>query len=149
MTFDPKTISDQIECLARLTGATDSFVCQVKALFTRKGIPLEADSSPYVKALEEAFRREESIRANSQRARESISALHQNFSKVGQAYVKQVEQLKKIQSNLREQTQKLRRDRRPGKPAPQSVRIKGDHRTYVTRQQRDGYPMVPGPKDVQ
>ena len=63
MNFQPKSICDHIECLSRLTGAPDAFITQVKALFAKKGISLNADASPYLKALEEAFRREESIRA--------------------------------------------------------------------------------------
>ena len=69
MTFEPKSIADHIDCLARLTGAPRSFVLQVKDLFGRKGISLETDASPYLAALEEAFRREESIRTSARRAR--------------------------------------------------------------------------------
>ena len=57
-------------------------------------------------ALEEAFRREATIRYNAERARESITRLSSNFNKIGQAYVKQVEQLRKIQSGLRDQTRR-------------------------------------------
>ena len=143
MTFEPRTIDDQIASLAQLTGATESFVGQVKELFTKKGISLGSDASPYVRALEEAFRREESIRANSQRAKESITALQQDFSKIGQAYVRQVEQLKRIQSNLRDQTNRLRR----GGSEPVSETKTGGK--YVTRRQSEDFPMVPGPEDVQ
>jgi ABC-type transporter Mla subunit MlaD len=143
MTFEPKTIDEQIESLAQLTGATESFVGQVKSLFTKKGISLGSDATPYLRALEEAFRREESIRTNSQRAKESIAALQQNFSKIGQAYVRQVEQLKKIQSNLRDQTNRLRRQDTEG----ESETKPGGR--YVTRRQREDFPMVPGPEEVQ
>ena len=50
------------------------------------------------KALEEAFRREEHIRTSTQRARENIARLHNNFNRVGKAYVRQLEHLRKIQS---------------------------------------------------
>ncbi len=138
-----RLIDEQIASLAQLTGATESFVGQVKELFTKKGISLGADASPYVRALEEAFRREESIRANSQRAKESIAALQQDFSKIGQAYVRQVEQLKRIQSNLRDQTNRRRRE---GGGSASETKTGGK---YVTRRQREDFPMVPGPEEVQ
>ena len=87
MTFEPRSISDQIDCLARLTCAPQSFVIQVKELFSRKGIPLEADAEPYIAALEEAFRREESIRTSARHARRNIASLHENFSRIGKSYV--------------------------------------------------------------
>ena len=62
MQFEPKSIADQIQALAQLTGAPESFIAQVRALFERKGISLLTDSAPYINALEHAFRREHSIR---------------------------------------------------------------------------------------
>ena len=86
MQFEPKSISEQIECLARLTAAPGSFVVQVKSLFSRKGISLDEDATPYLKALEEAFKREENIRSTTQRARQNIRKLQKNFNRIGQAY---------------------------------------------------------------
>jgi len=151
MEFEPKSVAEQIECLARLTGASDAFAGQVRALFSKKGISLESDATPYVSALEEAFRREASIRSNAERARESITKLHSNFNKIGAAYVKQVEQLRKIQSGLRDQTRTSMRNasRGKGKKDVRPVTIRGDHRTYITRPQTEELPMVPGPKEVQ
>ena len=152
MSFEPKTIREHIECLARMTGASDSFIGQVQDLFVKRGIPLESDATPYLQALDEAFRREESIRANAQRARQNLTGLQTNFNRIGQAYVKKLEQLKKIQSGLREQKaqQRVRRiqQQRQRQSAP-TVTIEGDHRTYVTRPQREDLPMVPGPSDPQ
>jgi len=63
MSWDPRTIDEQILCLARLTGASDAFVVEVRALFVRRGIALNSDSAPYLSALEDAFLREERTRA--------------------------------------------------------------------------------------
>jgi hypothetical protein len=142
MEFSPKSISEHIECLARLTGAPRMFVRQVKALFTTKGISLDSDAAPYLRALDEAFRREESIRANSQRARETISRLQDDFSRIGRAYVQQLQRLKRLRSTLRGQARPHRRGSRP-------VTIQGDHRSFITRQQRDDVPLVPGPEEAQ
>jgi hypothetical protein len=62
MTRDPRTIDEQIQCLARLTGAPDAFVGEVRALFRRRGISLAADAAPFLAALEDAFLREERMR---------------------------------------------------------------------------------------
>src|SRR5262245_9682028 len=97
MTFDPKSISEQIDCLARLTGAPRSFVTQVRALFTRKGISLDTDATPYVRALEDAFRREETIRVSAQRAKQNMTKLQDNFHRISKAYVQQLQQLRATQ----------------------------------------------------
>ena len=69
----PKSIAEEIEILARLTGASPVFVEQVRTLFTSKAIGLDEAVDPFLTALEEAFRREEEIRASSERARQSLS----------------------------------------------------------------------------
>jgi hypothetical protein len=149
MTFEPKTIADHIDCLARLTGAPRSFVLQVKDLFSRKGISLEADAAPYLAALEEAFRREESIRASARRARRNIARTHENFSKIGRNYVRQFERMRKMQSNLRGAASKARPRRATRGTGGAQIAIPGDHRSIVTRQESDDLPMVPGPKEKQ
>jgi len=62
MTWDSRTIDDQILCLARLTGASDTFVGEVRALFVRRGISLDSAVTPFLAALEDAFLREERMR---------------------------------------------------------------------------------------
>ncbi len=62
MSWDPRTIDEQILCLARLTGASETFVGEVRALFKRRGISLDAEVAPFLTALEDAFLREERMR---------------------------------------------------------------------------------------
>jgi hypothetical protein len=147
--FEPKTIEEQIDCLAKLTGAPESFVLQVRELFSKKGIPLDSDASPYLRALEEAFKREENIRANARRARRSISKLADNFDKIGKSYVRQLEHLKRIQSSLQEQELRAA----PKKPSRKSSRRRAAgtdlQRPFVIRQENDHLPMVPGPEEDQ
>jgi hypothetical protein len=148
MVHDPKSIAEQIDCLARLTGAPITFVDQVRQLFLTKGISLEDEATPFLAALEEAFRREETIRCSTRRARQNLTKIHDNFRKVGKAYVEQLAQLKKIQSSLQDHSRRLRRKLAPPRRTTQ-VTITGDHRTLVTRQEREELPMVPGPEEVQ
>ena len=130
-----------------LTGAPENFVCQVRELFSRKGIPLSADASPYLKALEEAFQREETIRTHAHRARRNIEHLAQNFNKIGRSYVKQLEQLRRIQSNLESQSRRLDRQRRsPRRAAEMEMR---DDRRLMIGKVSDEMPMVPGPEEEQ
>jgi len=150
MNYDPTTIAEHIQCLARLTGAPVSFVDQVKQLFERKGISLHDDASPYLDALEEAFRREQSIRATTVRARQSVTRMQDNFQRIGRAYVEQLSQLKRLRSSLQDQSTRLRREK-PTQQRRSSMRvaIEGDHRTFVMRPQTEHLPLVPGPKDLQ
>lgn len=145
MTTDPKSIDEHIECLARLTGAPDSFVTQVKELFTRKGITLDTDATPYLIPLEEAFQREEAIRADAKYTRQSVQRLQDNFNKLRHTYTKQLEQLRSIQASLRGQT--TAKQKSSGKL--RAVRIRGERHVYTTRTVFDELPMVPGPDDLQ
>jgi hypothetical protein len=138
MNYEPKSLADHIECLARLTGAPQSFVIQIKDLFSKKGISLDEDAEPYLHALEEAFRREEAIRVSTRRVHDNVARLQDNFSRVGRAYVGRLKQLKRIQSRLEGPNQREETSI-PG----------GDHRTLVTRPQLDDFPMVPGPEELQ
>ena len=146
MVHEARSISEHIDCLARMTGAPGSFVAQVRALFTAKGIPLDADAAPFIPALEEAFRREENIRAGSSHARQQIAKLRENFRRVGQAYVEQLSHLRRPRPG---QPDPPRRDGRPRRDDVVRVTISGDHRTLVTRTVREELPLVPGPKERQ
>lgn len=148
MNIEPKSIAEHIDSLAQLTGAPQSFVMQVKELFSRKGIPLDADAAPYLRALEEAFKREESIRTSAQRARRNIARLAENFNKIGKSYVRQLEHLRKIQSGLQEQGRQAERvTPTPNDPARPGRRE--ERRPLMLRQDSDKLPMVPGPKEEQ
>jgi len=142
MRFELKTIGEHIDSLARLTGAPRSFVCQVKDLFSRKGISLESDASPYLRALEEAFKREEAIRTSAHRARRNIARLAENFNRIGRGYVRQLEQLRRIQSGLQESSAEGSRERAASRGA-----AKG--RRFMMPQVSDHVLMVPGPEDEQ
>ena len=139
MDFEPTSIEEHIDCLARMTSASDSFITQVKELFLRKGIALDSEATPYLRALDEAFRREESIRTSSWRARQSMTQMQRHFTKLGEAYVKRVRD--------------RHRDRGAANPADKrssrAVSIPGDHRSYITRVQREDGPLVPGPEEIQ
>ncbi|HXV76259.1 MAG TPA: hypothetical protein VD788_08065 [Candidatus Polarisedimenticolaceae bacterium] len=139
MEHGPKSIGDQIHCLARLTGAPESFVYQVRALFTRKGISLEDDAAPYRRALEEAFVREECIRIGAE-APAAVSKVVSDDDPAA-SYRREVNRLRRAQAQLRGR----RRRAIPGA----AVAFGTSGRSLVTRQQREDLPMVPGPEEPQ
>ena len=102
MTYEPKTIDEHIECLARLTGAPATFIEQVRSLFVGKGISLKSEAQPFLGALDEAFRREENVRLNAAKAQQGFTQLQQNFNRFGKSYTSQVQQVKHVLEKLRE-----------------------------------------------
>lgn len=140
MTFEPKSIAEQIDSLARLTGASDTFIGQVRALFEKKGIGLDSDAAPYLSALEEAFRREENIRASTRQARESVTRMQGNFTQMGKSYVEKAKNWTATRGKAPATAPRPRR---------QPIAIQGDHRSYITQPQREDFPLVPGPKETQ
>lgn len=143
MAYQPKTISEHIECLARLTGAPASFVDQVRTLFSTKGISLHEDAAPYLKALDDAFRREESIRTSAGRARRNLTRIRASFDRIGRAYVQQADSRRRTSARVRHAQSGERGS------LSEEVVIPGDHRTYVAPTAHETWPMVPGPEDPQ
>ena len=68
---------------------------------------------------------------------------------MGESYSKQIEQLRQIQTSLADQARRLRvrGDEESSRPRP--VRVRSKHGSYVTRQQSDDAPLVPGPTEPQ
>ena len=71
--------------------------------------------------------------------------LRENFRRVGQAYVEQLSQLRRVQSTLKLPPRRSSSRR----TVPTHVTVTGNHRSLVTRTVSEQMPMVPGPKDPQ
>src|SRR5262245_46316262 len=80
------TLEESIARLAKETGASESFVEKVRALFLGRGIDLEDSSEPYTHALADAFRRHASLRQQFDDARASLVKLHANLADLGDAF---------------------------------------------------------------
>ena len=80
------TLEESIVQLASETGASQSFVDKVRALFLGRGIDLEDSSEPYAAALNEAFQRHAIIRERLDEARESLVKLHSNITEMGELF---------------------------------------------------------------
>jgi hypothetical protein len=139
-----KSLGDRIEDLARETGASPAYVKKVRALFLKKGIPLEVDGSPYQTALEEAFHRQESMRRSVSQAAESLAQIHDQLTLLGKTRADDVAKLREIQKTLEEQHRVIRETtallrRHPLHAAGKQLMVRGDL----------DLPFVPGPKSVQ
>ena len=140
----PKSIAEEIEILARLTGAPRAFVEQVRALFTSKAISLDDAVDPFLVALDEAFRREETIRASSSQARRGLDRAQENLGRVREIHREQTEHLRRARANLESSARRIREsgERLEAAAYALGVRRGAYHET-------DAAPIVPGPKDIQ
>ena len=140
------TIGEEIQRLARQTGAPAPFVEQVCCFFQTKSIPLHEDAAPYLLALEQAFLLEECVRRNTLRARENLVRLQDCLRLVGATYQQQLGQLRRVRDSLEQQNRLVRE-------GVQRLRELG--RSASGQQSRSllsplkGTFLVPGPSDLQ
>lgn len=120
------TLEESIVKLASETGASQSFVEKVRALFLGRGIDLEDSSEPYAEALKEAFRRHATIRERIDEARESLVRLQSNIAEMGEVF----------QDHL----SRLRQARERTAPPSATLRLVPGERDRV---------IVPGPDEIQ
>lgn len=146
MREESMTIEAKIQALALETDAPATFIQQVRNLFVTKGIPLGEDSTPYLAALREAFRREERIRRSTRTARHNLDRLQSHFSRIGNQYRRQLDQLRKIKSTLEKHSRQIESRSRNRSWTGTTTR---ENPPLVTRTEKDGRVMVPGPDEVQ
>jgi len=139
------SIGTLIDRLAGQTGAPGSFVQRIRDLFSDKGIPLEGDSTPYLTALEQAFRREQSIRLSAVQTRENLDRLQRQLQHFNEVCRKQLSRMESMRSSF---------GRQPGGPLPQEleateVEVVEVRRSADIEVSHSKTILVPGPKDVQ
>ena len=134
------TIEEQILALADGTGAPRGFLDQIRKLFRSKGIDLSENATPYMSALREAFRREQSIRRSTVDAHHNLERIQTHFKSIGTSYRRQLQQLKQVQRALERRATALEAAGDDGSRG---------QRRYVTRVQKDDPYLVPGPDDLQ
>jgi hypothetical protein len=144
MTIEDNTIAGQIDRLAGETGAPDSFVERIRELFSSKGISLDGDCSPYIAALEHAFRREQSIRLSALQTRENLERLQRQLDHFNQACRRQLNRMHSFRVTLG----------REGPPLPEKVETKEievveSPKDRETRTSRSRSIVVPGPEEIQ
>ena len=136
------TIAGRIDVLARQSGAAPDFVERIRQLFSTKGISLEADVSPYFKALEEAFERERRLRVTALQTRQNLERLHQQLLKFNRTFKQQLERIKELRDT--------------GRPAAVTTRATTKQFKIIessVERPAPGWPgkgfLVPGPKETQ
>ena len=120
------TLEQSIVRLASETGASQSFVDKVRALFLGRGIDLDDSSEPYAAALNEAFRRHATIRERIDEARESLARLHTNIAEMGDVFQDHLTRLRALRERTSAHAGKL-------------CLVRGEHDRSV----------VPGPDELQ
>jgi uncharacterized coiled-coil DUF342 family protein len=120
------TLEESIVRLASETGASQSFVDKVRALFLGRGIDLDDSSEPYAAALDEAFRRHATIKERIDEARLSLAKLHSNISEMGDVFQDHLTRLRTLRERVSAPAAKLRL-------------VRGEH----------DRPVVPGPDEIQ
>jgi len=139
------SIGTLIDRLAGQTGAPSSFVQRIRDLFSDKGIPLEGDSTPYLTALEQAFKREQGIRLSALQTRENLDRLQRQLQQFNEVCRKQLSRMEAMGSSF---------GRPPGGSLPKEIELtdvhvvetRGSADVEVTRSRSI---LVPGPKDIQ
>jgi hypothetical protein len=107
MTPPTATISHVIDTLARQTSAPEEFVLRTREMFVRRGISLDAPSGQYFDSLVDTFEREERIRLNAERAQERLRELDGQLDACEHGCKKLIEDLERVQENLRRQARRL------------------------------------------
>ncbi|HEX4824593.1 MAG TPA: hypothetical protein VFV19_09775 [Candidatus Polarisedimenticolaceae bacterium] len=131
------TLEESIARLARETGASESFVEKVRALFLGRGIDLEDSSEPYTHALVDAFRRHASLRQQLDDARASLVKLHTNLAEMGESFQGQLGRLRALRDSLERKSADMRR-----------VAI-GDGKSLRLVPGEHDRAIVPGPDEIQ
>lgn len=141
---DARTIGEEIDVLAHLTGAPEAFVRQVRALFTSKAIALDEDAAPFRPALEEAFRREEMIRTYSDHVQRGLSRIRDNLVRVKSTCRGDADRVRDARGSLERSVRRLRES---GERLEAAAYAFGSRSRVVKEVEAE--PLVPGPKEVQ
>lgn len=133
------SLETSIHALAADSGAPASFVAKIRALFEGKGISLERRAGPYLGALREAFRREESLRRVSQQSQGVLERAREDLSRLDSQWERQLGELRHLQHSLKLQSRRLREGVQKLHAADKTVLCPGSVEL----------PFVPGPDSVQ
>jgi hypothetical protein len=138
-----KTIGEEIDRLARQTGAPQGFVGQMRDYFLTR---LTDDAAPYLPAIEEAFLLEETVRRNTTRARENLVRLQECVRLVGTTYQQQLGQLRRVRDTLEHQGKLVREGATRLRDLTRAVTKAHPRKVALVH---DEALLVPGPSELQ
>lgn len=143
MSRSKQTLAQSIATLARETRAPAAFVERVRTLFEGRGIPLDSNAAPFVKALDDAFRRHATVRKSLARAYRNLGVMQSDLEELNTALHRRLERLRSIRRDIRS------RDAATGvEPEPSNVVGLVATRTLIVRGEYD-LAIVPGPEILQ
>ena len=128
------TIAGQIDELARLTGAPRSLVEEIRNIFLRRGVRLEADALPYLEVLEETFSRAAMLERESAAARAAFARLEENSRRFADSCQEMYGQLRSMEDFLgvgqRTSPEEAGRRRRLARQRAANRRVPGADRPF-------------------
>jgi hypothetical protein len=128
------TIAGQIDELARLTGAPRSLVEEIRNIFLRRGVRLEADALPYLEVLEETFSRAAMLERESAAARAAFARLEENSRRFADSCQEMYGQLRTMEDFLgvgqRTSPEEAGRRRRLARQRAANRRVPGADRPF-------------------
>jgi len=119
MELDRRSIGFHIDALARASGAPASLVEQIRAIFIRRGVPLEQDALPYVEILEETFTRAAMLEKDNASARDAVTRLEENSRRFADSCLELYGQLRSMDDFVRGPER-----RSPGESAPRRRKVR-------------------------
>ena len=149
MRHDDEPVPSLEACIAALaedSGAPDAFVGKIRALFQAKGIALDRGAGPYLRALREAFRREETLRRVSDHSRAAVDRAREDLGRLDRQWESQLAQLRSLQQRLQRRAGALR-ERVESLRALEDDDAPGERRVMSPGSVE--LPFVPGPDAIQ
>jgi hypothetical protein len=98
--MDVRSIGRTIDELSRLTGAPAPLVEEIRAIFLRHGIALEADALPYVEILEETFTRVVLLERDGSAAHDAMTRSEENSRRFADSCQEMYGQLQSMEDFL-------------------------------------------------
>lgn len=128
------TIGGQIDELARLTGAPQSLVEEIRDIFLRRRIRLDEDALPYLEVLEETFSRAAMLERESTAARAALARLEENSRRFADSCQEMYGQLRSMEDFLglgqRTSPEEAGRRRRLARQRAAGRRVPGGDRPF-------------------
>ena len=98
--MDARSIGRTIDELARLTGAPERLVQEIRAIFERRGIALDTEALPYIEILEETFTRIVLLERDGSAAQEAMSRSLENSRRFADSFQELYGQLQSMEDFL-------------------------------------------------
>lgn len=142
MVRTPASVADVIRVLARQTEAPESFVIEVRALFTEKGISLDQEAGPFAEAIADAFLFEEQVRRQAESALAGLVELERQRELLHEGARREINRLVVLRDTLQFASEQFQRN---------LARLRGKNLDFPRRPRVSDDlpgPLLPGPTEL-